>query len=167
MVAAYEVLYITPSVQNLIRENKSFRIDSEIQTGKKYGMQLLDDHLFRLWREGLVDVLSRNLDAAGAVETINAGIAIARPGGQIALIGIPSEAELPIDLHTAMSKELNLQTIRRSNHNNASAIALIKSGRIRDSFVTHRLPLEKTPAAFESLAAYDDGVGKIVIEIPE
>src|SRR4051812_4282400 len=44
--AAYEFMYVTPGIQNLIRENKSFRIDSEIQTGKKYGMQLLDDNLW-------------------------------------------------------------------------------------------------------------------------
>jgi twitching motility protein PilT len=44
-VAAYEFMYVTPSIQNLIRENKVFRIDSDIQTGKKYGMQLLDDNL--------------------------------------------------------------------------------------------------------------------------
>src|SRR4051812_9711210 len=46
MVAAYEFMYVTPGIQNLIRENKSFRIDSEIQTGKRYGMQLLDDNLW-------------------------------------------------------------------------------------------------------------------------
>src|SRR4051795_5294874 len=46
MVAAYEFMYVTPGIQNLIRENKSFRIDSEIQTGKKFGMQLLDDNLW-------------------------------------------------------------------------------------------------------------------------
>ena len=46
MVAAYEFMYVTPGIQNLIRENKTFRIDSEIQTGKKYGMQLLDDNLW-------------------------------------------------------------------------------------------------------------------------
>jgi twitching motility protein PilT len=45
-VAAYEFMYITPSIQNLIRENKVFRIDSDIQTGKKFGMQLLDDNLY-------------------------------------------------------------------------------------------------------------------------
>ena len=38
---------------NLIRENKTFRIDSAIQTGKKYGMQLLDDHLWKLYDDGL------------------------------------------------------------------------------------------------------------------
>ena len=42
-VAAYEFLVVTPAVANLIRENKTFRIDSAIQTGRKFGMQLLDD----------------------------------------------------------------------------------------------------------------------------
>ncbi len=46
MVAGYEFMYVTPGIQNLIRENKSFRIDSEIQTGKRFGMQLLDDNLW-------------------------------------------------------------------------------------------------------------------------
>jgi twitching motility protein PilT len=45
------VLIINPGIANLIRENKTFRINSAIQTGAKYGMQLLDDHLFRLWKE--------------------------------------------------------------------------------------------------------------------
>jgi twitching motility protein PilT len=49
--AAYEILVVTSAIANLIRENKTFRINSAIQTGAKYGMQLLDDHLFRLWRE--------------------------------------------------------------------------------------------------------------------
>ncbi|HEX8523550.1 MAG TPA: PilT/PilU family type 4a pilus ATPase [Tepidisphaeraceae bacterium] len=53
-VAAYEFMYTTPGIQNLIRENKSFRIDSEIQTGKKYGMQLLDDHLWQLFSAGKI-----------------------------------------------------------------------------------------------------------------
>jgi twitching motility protein PilT len=49
MVAAYEFMVVTPAIANLIRENKTFRIDSAIQTGKKYGMQLLDEHLFDLY----------------------------------------------------------------------------------------------------------------------
>jgi twitching motility protein PilT len=61
-VAAYEVLVCTPGIGNLIRENKTFRINSAIQTGAKLGMQLLDDHLFRLWSEKKVteeDVLAK------------------------------------------------------------------------------------------------------------
>jgi len=48
------MLVVTPAIANLIRENKTFRINSSIQTGAKFGMQLLDDHMFRLWKEGVV-----------------------------------------------------------------------------------------------------------------
>ena len=54
MVAAYEFLVITPAIQNLIREGKTFRIDSFIQTGKKFGMQLLDDHLWDHYMSGKI-----------------------------------------------------------------------------------------------------------------
>ncbi|MFV2066404.1 MAG: type IV pilus twitching motility protein PilT [Pirellulales bacterium] len=50
-VAAFEILIVTSAIANLIRENKTFRIASAIQTGARHGMQLLDDHLFRLWRD--------------------------------------------------------------------------------------------------------------------
>ena len=52
-VAAFETLVVTPGIANLIRENKIFRITSAIQTGSKYGMQLLDDHLFEHWKNEL------------------------------------------------------------------------------------------------------------------
>ncbi len=54
MVAAYEFLVVTPAIANLIRDNKSFRIDSSIQTGKKFGMQLLDEHLWSLYTAGKI-----------------------------------------------------------------------------------------------------------------
>ncbi|MBM4108794.1 MAG: type IV pilus twitching motility protein PilT [Phycisphaerae bacterium] len=54
MVAGYEFLVVTPAIQNLIRENKTFRIDSMIQTGKKFGMQLLDEHLWALYSRGVI-----------------------------------------------------------------------------------------------------------------
>jgi twitching motility protein PilT len=54
-VACYEMLVVTSAIANLIRENKVFRINSAIQTGTKMGMQLLDDHLFRLWRDGVIE----------------------------------------------------------------------------------------------------------------
>jgi twitching motility protein PilT len=53
LVAAYEMMVVTPAIQNLIRENKVYRIDSSIQTGRKHGMFLLDESLFKLWKEGL------------------------------------------------------------------------------------------------------------------
>ncbi|HKJ65119.1 MAG TPA: type IV pilus twitching motility protein PilT [Desulfopila sp.] len=41
--AALEILIATPAVRNLIREGKTYQILSTMQTGKKYGMQTLDD----------------------------------------------------------------------------------------------------------------------------
>ena len=53
-VAAYEILVATPAVRSLIRQNKSFQIPSAMQTGKRQGMQLLDDALAELVRSGKV-----------------------------------------------------------------------------------------------------------------
>ncbi len=55
-VASFESLVVTPAVSNLIRENKTFRINSAIQTGFKFGMMLNDDCLFRLWAEEKVEM---------------------------------------------------------------------------------------------------------------
>ncbi len=62
-VAAYEFMVVTPAISNLIRENKAYRIDSSIQTGKKLGMQLLDDHLWQLYDTGKITA-SEMLDKA-------------------------------------------------------------------------------------------------------
>ena len=78
-VAAYEMLVVTPAIANLIRENKTFRINSSIQTGHKLGMQLLDDHLFKLWRDGIVEE-KEVLVKANMPEDLAAKIAQAKRG---------------------------------------------------------------------------------------
>jgi twitching motility protein PilT len=55
-IAAYEFMVVTSAIANLIREDKTYRIDSSIQTGKKLGMQLLDEHLWLLYSEGKITV---------------------------------------------------------------------------------------------------------------
>lgn len=54
-VAGIEILIATPAVRNLIRENKIFQINSVIETGKKYGMQSLDDAILKLLTAGIID----------------------------------------------------------------------------------------------------------------
>ena len=53
--AAMEILIATPAVRNLIREAKTHQIPSMIQTGKKYGMALLDDAIMELLNKGWID----------------------------------------------------------------------------------------------------------------
>ncbi len=51
---ALEILIANSAVRNLIRESKTFQIPSMIQTGKKYGMQLLDDAIMELLNKGWI-----------------------------------------------------------------------------------------------------------------
>ena len=53
-IVALEILIASPAVRNLIREGKTHQIPSSIQTGKKYGMILLDDSIMELYKKGLV-----------------------------------------------------------------------------------------------------------------
>jgi len=52
--AALEILIATPAVRNLIRESKTHQLASSMQTGKKYGMQLLDDAIMNLYNRGFI-----------------------------------------------------------------------------------------------------------------
>ncbi len=54
-VAVFEVMITTQSIQALIRDNKTFRIQSDIQTGAKHGMFTLDSHLVELYQKGIID----------------------------------------------------------------------------------------------------------------
>ncbi|MBN1276214.1 MAG: type IV pilus twitching motility protein PilT [Deltaproteobacteria bacterium] len=53
-VAALEIMIANPAVRNLIREGKTFQIPSMIQTGKKYGMQTLDDAIMALLKRRII-----------------------------------------------------------------------------------------------------------------
>jgi len=53
-VAAFEIMVTTHSIASLIRENKTYRITSDIQTGSQYGMISLDAHLMSLVTRGLI-----------------------------------------------------------------------------------------------------------------
>jgi twitching motility protein PilT len=65
-VAAFEIMINTPSIAALIRDNKSFRIQSDIQTGAKYGMVTLDSFLIDKYMQGLIareEVITKAQDA--------------------------------------------------------------------------------------------------------
>ncbi len=53
-IAAFEIMITTPSIAALIRDNKTFRITSDIQTGAKFGMNTMDSHLMSLYERGLI-----------------------------------------------------------------------------------------------------------------
>src|ERR1700704_5571752 len=64
-VAIFEIMVNTPSIGALIRDNKTFRINSDIQTGAKYGMVALDSFLIEKYQMGLIsqeEVITKSQD---------------------------------------------------------------------------------------------------------
>ncbi|MDJ0973063.1 MAG: type IV pilus twitching motility protein PilT [Planctomycetota bacterium] len=55
MIAGFEVMVMTPGIENHIRKAETFKIPSAIQTGRNKGMYLLDDHLTELYEAGKID----------------------------------------------------------------------------------------------------------------
>jgi twitching motility protein PilT len=75
-VAAFEIMISTPSIQALIRDNKTFRITSDIQTGAKYGMVTLDFNLLSLYERGLItygDLITKAQDPQSVVAKLQEG----------------------------------------------------------------------------------------------
>ncbi len=72
-VAAFEIMITTPSIQSLIRDNKTFRITSDIQTGAKWGMITLDAHLMALYENGIIsyeDLITKAQDSEAIINKL-------------------------------------------------------------------------------------------------
>jgi twitching motility protein PilT len=64
-VAVFEIMVNTPSIAALIRDNKTFRIQSDIQTGSKWGMVTLDSFLMDKYQQGMIareEVITKSQD---------------------------------------------------------------------------------------------------------
>jgi twitching motility protein PilT len=64
-VAVFEIMINTPSIAALIRDNKTFRINSDIQTGAKWGMVTLDGFLLEKYMAGMIareEVITKSQD---------------------------------------------------------------------------------------------------------
>ncbi len=75
-VAAFEIMISTPSIQALIRDNKTFRITSDIQTGAKYGMVTLDANLMSLYERGAItygDLITKAQDPQSVLNKLQEG----------------------------------------------------------------------------------------------
>jgi len=96
-IAAYEFMMITPAAQNLIRKNEPYRLESFIQTGRKWGMQLLDDSLWDLYSRKMIAV-SEMLERAQRREEIEQKL-MATADGRAALKSVGGPIDVS-DLNT-------------------------------------------------------------------
>jgi len=72
-VAVFEIMINTPSVAALIRDNKTFRINSDIQTGAKHGMVTLDSFLVEKFQAGMIsqeEVITKSQDPTTVLQKL-------------------------------------------------------------------------------------------------
>lgn len=72
-IAAFEFMVVTPSIRSLIREGKTYRIVSDIQTGARWGMISLDAHLLSLFEQEMIsyeDLITKCADVDTILEKL-------------------------------------------------------------------------------------------------
>ena len=90
---------------------------------------------------------------------------MARPGGRVVLVGIPSTDILTMKHSTARRKGLTIMMSRRMKHTYPRAIRLALGGSVElEALISRRYPLAETAAAFASYAAWEPGVHKLLVE---
>jgi len=104
-------------------------------------------------------------EAAGASSTPDQAAAATRPGGRVILIGIPANDQLVLTASNARRKGLTVKMVRRMKHTYPRAMRLVHSGALAlGPLATHTFPLTRIAEAFETVAAYRDGVLRAIVQ---
>ena len=108
------------------------------------------------------------LEAAGDAQAVWEAVEIAKPGGEVVLVGIPKEDQTAFRASAARQKGLTIKIVRRMKHTYPQCIALVEKGLVDlRSFVTHHLPFEQAGDGYRMVEERSQGVIKAVIHIGE
>jgi len=108
--------------------------------------------------------LNAVFECCGDPAAVDQAVELMKPGGSLFILGIPHVARLSFDIGQLRRKEISIHNIRRQNRCLEKAIDMIADRRIDVNFLaTHTFKLEEAQAAFETAAAYKDGVLKASI----
>jgi L-iditol 2-dehydrogenase len=143
-----------------------WRVQKALSWGATEAYSTHDDPVARvesLTSKRGVDVV---FEAAWGGETIQQAAQMARLGGRVVLVGIPSDDELHMKHSVARRKGLTIVLSRRMKHTYPRAIRLATSGVLDlEDLISHRFPLNQADKAFELNARYGDNVQKIIIDV--
>ena len=92
------------------------------------------------------------VEMAGTDDAIATAVACTRPGGRVALGGIPSGPQSSFPAAAARRKGLTFAMVRRMHNTYAQAIELATTGIDLDDLVSDHFPLERSAEAFEHAA---------------
>jgi L-iditol 2-dehydrogenase len=114
-------------------------------------------------REHLGGWADVTIEAAGSNAAVDTAVALTRPGGRVALAGIPGDDRTSFCASLARRKGLTLVLVRRMKPVYARAIRLVETGKVRlRGTVSHRFGLARCQEAFD-VAARRRGL-KVVVE---
>ncbi len=130
--------------------------------------ELLETQVIDPVRQIMLDTGGRGvdlaIDCAAKDNTLNQCIGALRGGGRLVYTGIPSELQLPLDVHPMRKKEIAIFNVRRSNNEATQARDLLAAYPSKFApMITHTRPLTGINEAFHLLEHYEDGVGKMVL----
>lgn len=105
------------------------------------------------------------VEAVGVEATLRQSLAVLRKGGRAVLLGIFEAPQAALPINIFVQREISLLGSQAYNHDFPTAIELASSGQVDlASMITHRLPLEQLPRAFELAAGHSDRAIKVVVE---
>jgi L-iditol 2-dehydrogenase len=147
-----------------------WRVQKALEWGASEAFVLKDDDdAIRITNEVTkgrgVDVV---FEAAWANKSVAWAAEMARLGGRLVMVGIPSEDTFELKHSTARRKGLTIMMSRRMKHTYPRAITLATSEQTNLKLldlVSHRFGLAETAHAFQLNADYQDSVHKIMIDV--
>jgi L-iditol 2-dehydrogenase len=111
----------------------------------------------------LLDVV---YECCGQQEAIDQAVDLLKPGGKLMVIGIPEIERLSFTADKMRRKEISIINVRRQSGAFQPTLDLLAAGSLNaDRMITHRFSLPECQSAFDSVAAYSDGVMKAMIDI--
>lgn len=105
-------------------------------------------------------------ECSGDHTVFDQAVELLKPGGILAIAGIPETDNILLPIHELRRKEISILNIRRQSDSTQKALDLMESKKINiDKLATHYFTLEQTQEAFKLVSGYRDGVMKAMITI--
>ena len=162
------------SVFHVLRSNRvgEVFITDKIQERLKFAQTLKPRYCGNPDREDVVRDIAKAepllmdavFECSGDRLAYEQAVGLLKPGGTLALVGIPEFDDVAFPIHELRRKEITIRNIRRQAHCTQKAIDLLEARKVHlNAMVTHHFSLAETKDAFDLVAHYRDGVMKAMV----
>jgi len=140
--------------------------DNRLEMAKKLGGKPIN--VSRTDASEIIKDVDAVIECAGSPKTINQAIKMVKKGGNIVLVGLYPQDDIPVNLNGIISKELNVSSIFRYVNMFPATVeaidVLAKRGIKLEDIITHKFKFEDSQKGFEEVSKNKQSVVKAVIE---